>query len=193
MARFFIAKSALSILNIPRLIFVILILALLCGCNGGGSKDLAPGVPVASYPVLRLDGSSVELKDLYGKVTVLCLMASWCESCKSEFAQLNALYKKMKPQGGVVLGLALDDTLQALKDVQKEYNIEFPIVFDSQAKARKVFKLTGFPETLVLDSKGAPKLLQDAGGNFTIKFIGPRPWDQPAYETQILELLSPDA
>lgn len=162
-----------------RIVFLTLFLTLsLCSCRGSGSKDLAPGLPVTSYPVQTLDGATVELRDLFGKITVVSFMASWCESCKSEFAELNQLHSKLIPNGGLVLGVALDDTLDALKLTKQNYNLSFPIVFDTKARARKFFKLTGFPETVVLDSAGAPKLLQDVDGNLTIKFIGPRPWEK---------------
>lgn len=168
--------------------FVLIYSCLSVGCGETGSKELAPGVPVTSFQVLKLDGSNVELKDLFGKVTVISLMASWCESCKGEFSELNELHHKLSSKGGLVLGIAMDDTIAALNEVKRQYKIDFPIVFDSQSKSRKIFKLTGFPETLVLDSKGAPKLLQDIGSNLTLKFIGPRPWNQALFEKQIMGL-----
>lgn len=175
-----------------KTILVSLVLLFFVGCKqGSGAKDLAPGVPVSSYAVKRLDGSSVELKELFGKVTVVSLMASWCESCKSEFAELNSLHAKLAKRGGLVLGVALDDTIEALRAVNEEYKINFPVVLDTESRARSIFKLRGFPETLILDQNAAPKLFQDIDGNMTIKFVGPRPWAQPVLEQQILGMLIP--
>ena len=169
-----------------RYCLIIICIAFLTSCEG--AKDLAPGVPVGSYKVQKLEGGEVELKELFGKVTLVTFMASWCESCKSGFSDLNQIHKLMAEKGGLVLGVALDDSISSLVKLKQEHNLDFPIYFDSEAKARKVFKITGFPESVVLDSKGAPKFLFDVNDGPAIKFIGARPWGQPRFADQILKM-----
>lgn len=157
------------------------------GCNDSGSKELAPGDPVGSYEITQLDGAKAQLSDLFGKATLLTFVASWCESCKSEFTELNQIHQLMKPSGGLVLAVGLDDTIAALTQMKKDYELDFPVVLDTQARARKTFKLTGFPESLMLDASGAPRLLMDIDQQPVIKFIGPRPWLEPALRNQIIK------
>jgi hypothetical protein len=86
--------------------------------------------------------------------------------------------------------VALDDTLEQLSVMKKDFQLNFPIVLDTQAKARRFFKVKGFPEALILNQQGAPKFIQDLDGSPILKFIGPRPWGERELSGQILSILS---
>lgn len=160
----------------------LLICLLISACTEGAS-DLAPGRPIKNFQLKQLDGDQVDLYDLLktssvpeGK-TLVAFMASWCQSCKSEIPYLNQLNQKLKDQKkGHVVAIALDDTLDDLKKLKLEKSIEFPVFYDSQSKSRKYFRLTGFPEYILLDSNFAPRLVDLGAGNLNVKLIGPQDW-----------------
>jgi thiol-disulfide isomerase/thioredoxin len=164
-----------SIRTIASKLLILSFLLLASACNQG-ARDLAPGRPINSFKVKTLEGVEFDLKQSFGSTTVLAFMASWCESCKSEIPWLSKVNKHLSQSGGKVIAVALDDNLTDLLNLKQDYLIDFEMAFDSQAKSRQYYKLTGFPEYLILDSKHAPKLIQSENGGMSLKLIGPQNW-----------------
>ncbi|HUA79502.1 MAG TPA: TlpA disulfide reductase family protein [Dyella sp.] len=75
------------------------------------------GVHVANVGDLRPDlaltdaeGKVHRLSDFHGKRVLINFWASWCVPCLTEMPALNAAQHNFADQGGIVLGIAMDES-----------------------------------------------------------------------------------
>jgi thiol-disulfide isomerase/thioredoxin len=55
-----------------------------------------------------IDGKSISMKDLKGKVVVIDFWATWCGPCVNEMPKMKELYAKYRDQGVEFIGVSLD-------------------------------------------------------------------------------------
>ena len=115
-----------------------------------------------------LEGKPMQIADMRGKVVVLNFWASWCPPCVEETPALNRLHAKIAPQGGVVLGVDVDDTDEPYLKFLREQNVSFPTWRDPEKKVNLEYGTTIFPETYIIDRNG----------KIARKVIGPQDWDR---------------
>jgi thiol-disulfide isomerase/thioredoxin len=115
-----------------------------------------------------LDGSSLKLSDLKGKVVVLNLWATWCGPCRREIPDFIKIQEDY--QGRIeVLGITSEDernTAESVKEFVKEFKINYKVVW-ADATAWEAFLAPRYsiPQTYVLGTDG--KLIN--------KFVGYSP------------------
>ncbi|MEC4675982.1 MAG: TlpA disulfide reductase family protein [Nitrospirota bacterium] len=126
-------------------------------------------------------GDKVSLPELKGKVIFLHFWASWCDSCKGEMPSIEALYRKMTDNDNfrMITVIYKDDTESAVKFMSAN-GYSFPVYSDPKGKASKNYRVTGVPETFIIDKKGIIKR----------RAIGADEWSSPANNRFIGNLLS---
>jgi cytochrome c biogenesis protein CcmG/thiol:disulfide interchange protein DsbE len=123
---------------------------------------------------LTLDGKAVRLSDLRGKVVVLNFWASWCPPCVEEAPALNRLQRHIKPMGGTILGVSIDEDAAAYEKFLKDFGIVFPTwrdpnVQDNKSKIELGYGTSLIPETYVIDRHG----------KIARKLVSAQQWDSP--------------
>ena len=80
------------------------------GGGVGGKETAGQGVghPAPEIVVDRLDGGSLALSSLRGKVVLLDVWASWCVPCKRELPMLDAIASRLHRRGVEVLAVSVD-------------------------------------------------------------------------------------
>ncbi len=69
------------------------------------------GAPAPAFSLPRLAGQGdLSLSSLRGKTVVLNFFASWCAPCKREAPDLEAVWRRYRSDGLVVLGIDSGDT-----------------------------------------------------------------------------------
>lgn len=98
--------------------------------------------------------SPVKLSDFKGKVVVLNFWASWCVPCADEAEDLQAVYESYKDRDVVFLGVDWTDIEGDALNYLKRFGITFANGPDLQTKIGPRYRITGVPETYVIDRDG---------------------------------------
>lgn len=125
-----------------------------------------------------LNGRPAKLSDLRGKVVVLNFWATWCPPCVQEMPSLNRLHQRLAAQGGMVLGISVDEDGEAYEKFLREHQIAFPNDRNPSKSIPASYGTHMYPETYVIDP----------AGKIARKFIGPREWDQDDMVLWLIEL-----
>ncbi len=107
----------------------------------------------AGFTLTDLQGKSWSLQELRGNVVLVNFWATWCQPCRKEMPDLDALYKRFKGQGFVVLGIS-DEEAAKVNQLLSERNVTYPILLDPGRKVNEAFRIEGIPKSFVYDRKG---------------------------------------
>lgn len=164
---------------LPLLAFACLVLALWRGLRLDPHEVPSPlvGRPAPAFVSPRLDdpASSIRNTDLLGRVWVLTVWASWCDSCREEQAAVDLLARTGQVP---VMGLDYKDTREQARAWLMRYGNPFrDTLFDPEGRVGLDYGVYGVPETFVIDRAGVVRL----------KLVGAL--DREAIDTRILPLL----
>ena len=107
----------------------------------------------ADFTLTDLKGHEWTLKELRGKVVLVNFWATWCPPCRKEIPDLEALYKRFKGQGLVVLGISDEAAAKVQPFVHKE-KISYPVLLDPGRKVNKLYSVAGIPMSFVYNRNG---------------------------------------
>ncbi len=107
----------------------------------------------ADFTLTDLQGKSWSLKGLRGKVVLVNFWATWCQPCRREMPDLEALYKRFKDQGFVILGIS-DEESAKVKELLAEQKVSYPVLLDPGRKVNELFRIEGIPKNFVYDRHG---------------------------------------
>jgi thiol-disulfide isomerase/thioredoxin len=127
------------------------------GGAGGLVGRAAPGLVLAT-----LDGGSVDLEDLRGRVVVLDFWATWCLPCRAALPMLHEVDAWIK-QGDVPATVITvnafehgepDERLEKVKSFWQKNRYSLPVAMDYSGDAAGAFGVAGLPTTVVIRSDG---------------------------------------
>jgi len=136
-----------------------------CGADKAAADAATEGTPslallkepmdVAPFTVTDLDGKTISMADLKGKVVLVNFWATWCPPCRAEIPDLVKLQEKYRDKL-VVLGISEDEDAspQEVKAFGAEQKMNYPIVMLTP-ELSKIFKgVSALPTTFVIDPEG---------------------------------------
>jgi thiol-disulfide isomerase/thioredoxin len=125
-------------------------LVTLAGCAPASSS--APRRAAPFFAGTTLDGAQVSLSDYQGKPLVLVFMASWCDSCIAEAPEIEQFYRDNKGRVAV-LGVALQDSEAAMRDLMVTNGWTFPVIFNGTSVGY-AYGVSPIPAIAVIDPEG---------------------------------------
>lgn len=160
--------------------------------NRGPGVALATGAPAPALELPGIEGGTVSLQELRGKVVMLNIWATWCPPCLREMPSMQRVYEKHRENGLEILAVAVDDypgTRQAdgrieglVSDFVDRLGVTFPVVLDPSGDTERLFDTEYLPTTILIDREGRVRGTE----------VGGREWDQEPYLDMVESLLEED-
>ena len=108
------------------------------------------GTPAENFTATSLDGQTISLENLRGKVVVLTFWSTRCQICEAEIPNFNKIADKYSGQNVVFLGLSMENETKITEHLK-----------------RKPFNYIIIPNSLGVMMKYADR---DAAGNYNIAY-----------------------
>jgi peroxiredoxin len=139
-----------------------ILIAIAAACAPGcGSSLPAPEVAAdaraaAPAPVVTLSGEPTQVARVaHGRVALVSLWATWCDSCQREMEALNRLDASTGPAGdAVVIGVAVGEPRETVAAFVRRRGLRYTQLVDEEYRFADSVGERRVPATLVLDREG---------------------------------------
>jgi len=146
---------------------------------GGNKTDKEALTKAPDFTLRDVNGRTVTLASLKGKVVLLNFWATWCPPCKAEMPSMNKLYNELKSKGFEVVAVSTDNGISPVKEFLAKNRIDFTVIFDETKAVAREYKVFSMPTTFLIDRNG-----------FIVeKFYGEYEWTDAEVRKQIEKLL----
>jgi thiol-disulfide isomerase/thioredoxin len=120
--------------------------------QGAGANPAITPAPAVEWKAL--DGTTVRMVELKGKVVLVDFWASWCPPCKASFPALDVLQRDYRARGVQVIAVNVDEQKKDADAFLAEHPHQLLVVFDPRGASPKAFKVRGMPTSFVIDRRG---------------------------------------
>ena len=135
-----------------RRVCIALVLAMVATMACRGSSKDAPAASATVEPIEEF--TEATLAQYKGQAVVLSFWATWCVPCRKEMPDLEAVYRKYRDQGLVVLAINASESSEDIAAFVSDMGLTFPILRDSQRKATDAYDVRFLPTTVFLNRDG---------------------------------------
>lgn len=113
------------------------------------------GDKAPDFTVEMIDGSSMTLSQLKGKVVVVNFWATWCPPCREELKHVQAeIIDRFKGEKFVFLPISRGEAAKTVKAFLEKAGYKFPVGLDPKQAIYKLFASNYIPRNFVIDKKG---------------------------------------
>ena len=127
-----------------------------------------------------LEGKTVALVGLRGRVVLLTFWASWCLECRPEMPMFEQLHREFARRGLTVLGINVREESELVRRYATELRLTFPLVLDPDGEIGTRYGVIGMPTSFLIGRDGRAVALA----------VGPREWTSLRARAIIEALLS---
>jgi thiol-disulfide isomerase/thioredoxin len=125
-----------------------------------------------------IDQPPVRLADLKGKVVLLDFWATWCGPCRYTIPKINALYRKYKERGLVVLGLTefegeadgremtRAEETAFLRRFKRTQSIGYGFAVEEGKENARAYGVHSIPTAVLIDRRGRVRFLTISASDF---------------------------
>ncbi|MDF1808442.1 MAG: glutathione peroxidase [Phycisphaerales bacterium] len=159
---------------------------------------------VLGHEMVMIDGSKKSLEDYRGKVILMVNVASEC-GLTPQYEALEALYRKYKKQGLIVIGFPANEfgaqepgtDAEIAQFCSTKFDVTFPMTSKIQVKGKETHplykQLAAQPEPIGGEPEwNFAKFMVDQKGNVVARFSSRTTPDDPALIKKLEELLEED-
>jgi len=113
------------------------------------SQGIAP-----DFTLSDTEGVTFTLSNLKGKTVLLSFGASWCFFCVQEVPTLIKIQKNNRDKNFQLLAINLDSSINKAKKFKDKQRLNYPLLFDADAKVANAYSVRGIPANFVVDEYG---------------------------------------
>ncbi len=112
--------------------------------------------PAPDFTLTAIDGVTVRLSDLRGKVVLLNFWATWCPPCEAELPDLNALHRDYaEAQGFTVVGIDMEEAPADVSAFAEARGLIYPLLLDTDGVVTNDrFGVRSLPTSMIIDRDG---------------------------------------
>ena len=163
--------------NVKKIVFLVVLVVLIVIFIAGwfvmdrptGNKAITSGDRAPEFRLKTLEGGTVSLADLRGKVVMVHFWATWCPPCVEEIPTLDRLYRSLAGKDFLMLAVSEDESGEAVVSFIQQNKLNLPILMDTGSDVARLYGTYKLPETYIVDRQGVVRY----------KAIGPRDWTDP--------------
>lgn len=153
---------------------------------GAGGVAAAPAVarPAPDIRVTEwIDQPPVKLADLRGRVVLLDFWATWCGPCRVTIPKLNALHRKYKERGLVIIGLTKYEgeaegreltpaqELQYLRQFKRRHGITYGFGVADHDENGRSYGVAAIPTAVLIDRRGVVRFITVSASDLESKAL----------------------
>ena len=160
--------------------------------NLAAAPDMLGKLNLSTYPRATkppefngstIDGRTVSLASLGGKVVLLNFWATWCQECRPEMPMFEQMHREFAAKGLSVVGINAREGTVAIRAYAKELRLTFPLVLDPKGEINAAYGVIGLPATFLIGRDGRA----------VARAVGPREWSSAPAKRIIQALLAEPA
>lgn len=103
-------------------------------------------------------GQPAAMEMYRGRPLVLNFWARWCGPCRTEIPMLIKLHESYRKRGLEVVGIAIEDNVESVRDFAKAYEMDYPVLLAKDQGLPLMQALgnskQGLPFTVAIDARG---------------------------------------
>ena len=144
-----------SILLISILIAALAVLFFATRSDRSIPETVSIGDTVPDFELIDAENRTLKLSDLRGSIVLVNFWATWCESCIDEMPSLEKLQKNLSGDASFrIVTVLFKDNLPRATAFLQNSRYTLPVYANPDGSAARNFRLTGVPETYLIDKKG---------------------------------------
>lgn len=128
--------------------------------------------PAPSFVLKTLDGATLDLEALRGRIVIVHFFATWCEPCREELPALQRFATRLGSENVVVISISVAEVELRVRRFFQSTQVNFPILLDQDGAIGKAWDISELPSTVILDSDLRPRLAVE--GDFAWDQLDPR-------------------
>ena len=114
----------------------------------------SPGEKPPDFRGPTVEGQTVSLAGLRGRVVLLNFWATWCVECRPEMPMFEQLHRDFAGRGLTVLGINAREGTPTIRGYARELGLTFPLVLDPKGEIGKLYGVIGLPTTFLVGRDG---------------------------------------
>jgi peroxiredoxin len=142
------------------------------------SSGLPTGARAPDFHLPTIDGDSLSLGQLRGRVAVVCFWATWCGPCRLELPRLQQLREEYAGRGVEVVAISVDFDRARVVPMARRLGLTYPVLL-GDGVAQSAYRVLSLPTLFVVD----------AGGVIRYRHVGYAPGVERAVAEQVESLL----
>lgn len=119
----------------------------------GGGDVIAEGQRAPDFTLSDLEGNSVSLSDVRGKVVMLNFWSAACPPCREEMPGMQRVFDDLAEQGFTILAVNVNDLPLITRNFLQQNGYTFPVLMDD-GKVGRLYEVQYIPKTILLDREG---------------------------------------
>jgi thiol-disulfide isomerase/thioredoxin len=119
-----------------------------------GIVKIGRSEPAHDFVLNDVQGNSVRLSALRGRVVFVNFWATWCPPCRQEMPSMDRLYRELKDSGLAMVAIDVKESKKEVSDFMRELRLSFPALLDTDGNVSRRYGTVGLPNTYIVDRTG---------------------------------------